>query len=635
LDAGLLVYPDDPALLKRRRDVGEEQKVFRVLGQVAALEQQQQRQAALAILEAALKCFPESAALVYATERVRERLAEHEHHKKLVQRLELIHQRIKGKSWEQALTLLESTQEEFPNEPGLANLRREINAGQKRSDCDAIITEVRQYLADEPERAAEILRAGLEVLGPEPELEALREELEAESQYHEDLRMAQMLIGQHQLAEAERLLRSTMGRPEAKALLDLIAQMHAGPEREPFSDWRRNSAGQPPRRQPFGAASEGPIIRLFPPAPGAQTGATLRKRLRFRRLAAGGTASRVHRAAWVRAFGNRSGYRWITCAFIAFLAFSHPSDSAFPTATALVPALPKKITARPALSGVWLVEQTKEYEVFSNGLRIEDTFAVAGEPRLYQLIRRDGSPAPGPERSAPAGVVFHTTESDLAPFEQSENGNLQRIGRGLLISLREKHAYHFLIDRFGRVYRIVNESDVANHAGHSAWADSQWLYLGLNTSFLGIAFEAQMRPIREPANDAQIHAAKVLVEMLRAKYSLPEENCITHAQVSLNPTNNLIGWHTDWGRLFPFAAIGLPNNYLSASPLIEQFGFDYDAGYLKATGPDLWKGLQLAEERVRETAAINRMAPSAYKRSLQNKYRELSALQQRETTEEN
>ena len=76
----------------------------------------------------------------------------------------------------------------------------------------------------------------------------------------------------------------------------------------------------------------------------------------------------------------------------------------------------------------------------------------------------------------------------------------------------------------------------ANHAGHSVWADSQWLYLELNSSFLGVAFEASMRE-DQPVNQAQIHAAKALTEMLRSKYNLPAENCVTHAQVSVNPDN--------------------------------------------------------------------------------------------------
>jgi len=49
-----------------------------------------------------------------------------------------------------------------------------------RSECEAVFTEVRQWLADgELELAETVLLKGLESLGPEPTLEALREELES------------------------------------------------------------------------------------------------------------------------------------------------------------------------------------------------------------------------------------------------------------------------------------------------------------------------------------------------------------------------------------------------------------------------------------------------------------------------
>src|SRR5262249_14845919 len=147
-------------------------------------------------------------------------------------------------------------------------------------------------------------------------------------------------------------------------------------------------------------------------------------------------------------------------------------------------------------------------------------------------------------------------------------------------------------------HRIVVESDTANHAGHSVWADSQWLYIDLNTSFLGVAFEAQTHADQQPVNAAQMYAAKVLTEMLRSKYNLPAENCVTHAQVSVNPDNMRIGWHTDWGSSFPFKEVGLPDNYAIPNPSLYLFGFEYDPIYVKSTGSDLWKGLESAEQRV-------------------------------------
>ena len=341
-------------------------------------------------------------------------------------------------------------------------------------------------------------------------------------------------------------------------------------------------------------------------------------------------------AAPRRAASARTNYAtWCLASCAALLVL--PQGSGFVTHRSIRAGLPtEKSASSPGgdLQIVWPVERRQEYEVYSNGLRIEDDFVVANQPRSYRLISRANPQDLGPERTVPSGIVFHTTESDQAPFEEGQNRALRRIGQELLQYVRQKRAYHFLIDRFGRVHRVVAESDAANHAGHSAWADSRWLYFGLNESFLGVAFEAQMQRTAEPVNEAQVHAAKVLVEMLRGKYNIPAENCVVHAQVSVNPENMRIGWHTDWGDRFPFAAIGLPNNYQQPSPLIYLFGFEYDAIYRNATGDDLGRALDISEQSIRETAARNGVTESEYRRSLKKRYRELSAFNQSERVEE-
>jgi hypothetical protein len=297
----------------------------------------------------------------------------------------------------------------------------------------------------------------------------------------------------------------------------------------------------------------------------------------------------------------------------------------------------RAIAVRPASDppDVWPVEQTREYDLYSNGLRIENSRTVSNEPRSYYLIDR-GTVTRGPLRSQPAGIVFHTTESDQMPFEPEQKSALKRIGQELLLYVRNKRAYHFLIDRFGRVHRIVVESDTANHAGRSVWADSKWSYVDLNESFLGVAFEARMQADQAILTEAQVRAAKALTEMLRAKYVLPAENCILHAQVSVNPSNRLIGLHTDWGSGFPFHELGLPDNYQIPNPSIYLFGFEYDSAYTNATGPDLWKGLAEAEKRVREAAAGRGMTPAEYRKVLQQRFRDaLSLSHERSAEEEN
>ena len=349
------------------------------------------------------------------------------------------------------------------------------------------------------------------------------------------------------------------------------------------------------------------------------------ERLRYLRHATAPKSHRYFRHRW----------RWLAPAVLAVAIVPLASDANVPGLQALkLPPMAMRKTGSD-LPNVWLVEHTNESELYSNGLQIDNRLAITNEPRAYSLLSRESGGPLGPLRYQPAGIVFHTSESDQAPFEASQSRTLKRIAHDLLLYIRHKRAYHFLIDRFGRVHRIVVESDTANHAGRSVWADSRWVYLDLNASFLGVAFEASTYA-NEHINQAEIHAAKVLTEMLRSKYRMPVENCVTHAQVSVNPDNMRLGWHTDWGANFPFKDIGLQDNYEQPNPSLYLFGFGYDPVYMKSTSPELWKGLAQAEEGVREAAAEHGVSVAEYRRSLQKKYREqISALRYRGATEEN
>jgi hypothetical protein len=293
-----------------------------------------------------------------------------------------------------------------------------------------------------------------------------------------------------------------------------------------------------------------------------------------------------------------------------------------------VTPLPARVTASSGLpkprqaSDVWRVEESGAFEVYSNGLRVDNTFVVSHRPRSY-LAFPAGDTGPPVRRSEPAGVVFHSTESQQAPFEAGHNETLKKIGESLLDYLRRRQSYHFLIDRFGRVYRVVAEADAANHAGYSVWADGQWLYVNLNDSFFGVAFEARTGGVDgEPQmTAAQVRSAAMLTEMLRARYRIPPENCVTHAQVSVNPSNMRIGYHVDWASEFPFEDLGLPNRHTAALPSIWAFGFEADEPFRSLAGGGLRAGIDSAGAIFNERAAAAGLRPGVYRKQLEQQYR--------------
>lgn len=275
---------------------------------------------------------------------------------------------------------------------------------------------------------------------------------------------------------------------------------------------------------------------------------------------------------------------------------------------------------------VWPVEQNDDFETYSNGLRIERRYEVINEARRYDVYPRGFEDSGhSEERTAPAGIVFHTTESPQPEFTEDQTRRIRLIGAALLSYVRDERAYHYLVDRFGRVWRIVREGDSANHAGYSVWSDTKWTYISLNRAFLGISVEAetQSNTDRSETTPAQLTALRALTEMLRAKYHIPAANCATHAQVSVNPDNMRAGYHYDWAANFPYAGIGLPNNYSLPTPSIWLFGFEYDTALVRVTGEPFWRGLALGEEQLRQNATAQGLSVPLYRRALVERYRKV------------
>jgi len=350
-----------------------------------------------------------------------------------------------------------------------------------------------------------------------------------------------------------------------------------------------------------------------------------RLRLLRRSLAAGGESSGERP-------GVRRGFRIVlfgTVLLMVLAPLGAVKDKAAEQSPGPAMEMGLRKAAVPAPAEVWMVEQQAGHELYSNGLRIEREFETAHQPRQYGVYAR-GQEELGPAevRDSPTGIVFHSTESATAEFRADQATRLKLLGKYLLQYVRDERAYHYVIDRFGRVWRIVRESDAANHAGHSVWADDRWTYINLNSSFLGVSLEGQSTDPsggKEPVTRGQLHALRLLTEMLRSRYEIPAGNCVTHAQVSVNPFNREAGYHYDWATGFPFAALGLPDNYQAPTPSLWLFGFTWDPSLVNLTGEPFWKGLVLGQDRLRQSAAARGMTVEQYRLARGRVYRQILA----------
>ena len=288
---------------------------------------------------------------------------------------------------------------------------------------------------------------------------------------------------------------------------------------------------------------------------------------------------------------------------------------ALPQAAEPLPSLPAGITPR----AVWLVEQGDGYEQYSNGLRIDTGHAAAGQKRYYHTFVPGLGMEPG-ALDRPVGILFHTTESDIWPLEASFNENLRDSSQRLLRYLRRERLYHYLIDRFGRVFRVVEEDSKANHAGYGTWADGQRFYLSLNNAFLGVSFETRWQGGRAlPITEAQLTSGRGLTDYLRQRYEIKPEMCATHGLTSLNGSKHLIGHHLDWARGFPFGAFGLPDQYARTPANVAYFGFGYDETLAERMG-DPWPGVAAGERAFAQSARDEGIPLEALRRQRQDLY---------------
>jgi hypothetical protein len=69
-----------------------------------------------------------------------------------------------------------------------------------------------------------------------------------------------------------------------------------------------------------------------------------------------------------------------------------------------------------------------------------------------------------------------------------------------------------------------------------------------------------------------------------------------------SPSNRRIGYHVDWAAGFPFAELGLPDNYAIPPPAVWAFGFEADDAYRAVAGEPLRLALAAAGAAVQPGA---------------------------------
>ena len=100
---------------------------------------------------------------------------------------------------------------------------------------------------------------------------------------------------------------------------------------------------------------------------------------------------------------------------------------------------------------------------------------------------------------------------------------------------------HYIIDRSGKVYRLVDENNIAYHAGVSQVPDGR---KNVNTFSLGVEI---INTKSEPPNSNQYSALNDLTKYLKKKYDL--KYILGHNQIA--PDRKDDPWNFNWKKIYP------------------------------------------------------------------------------------
>ncbi len=120
-----------------------------------------------------------------------------------------------------------------------------------------------------------------------------------------------------------------------------------------------------------------------------------------------------------------------------------------------------------------------------------------------------------PARKKTQFIILHTTEGARV---------------GALEKLRDNGECHYVVDKSGVVYRIVDRKKVAFHCGRSMWNNVRDL------DQLSIGIEIVGEHDHELTN-AQYDALKYLLGELKRIYKVPDERILTHSMVAYGTPN--------------------------------------------------------------------------------------------------
>ncbi len=111
--------------------------------------------------------------------------------------------------------------------------------------------------------------------------------------------------------------------------------------------------------------------------------------------------------------------------------------------------------------------------------------------------------------------------------------------------LFHKVSSHFLIDEGGKIMQLVDENDVAYHAGYSHWQG----FNSLNKNSIGIEF-LNSKAFEKRFEIEQMRSGAELCQYLIAKYKIKPSNIVGHSDIAYFPDSGLLDRKQDPSHFF-------------------------------------------------------------------------------------
>lgn len=131
-------------------------------------------------------------------------------------------------------------------------------------------------------------------------------------------------------------------------------------------------------------------------------------------------------------------------------------------------------------------------------------------------------------------------------FDQCPNGNKDREIKHLVLHhiadesfesaiqalINNRVSAHYIINSDGTIYQLVEEYNIAYHAGVSYWHGQD----GLNKTSIGIEFY-NPKPFEQNFTDIQIKVGIELCKDIIRRYNILPENIVGHNEIAYFPDN--------------------------------------------------------------------------------------------------